>query len=101
VAWNISEADAFLQRPSGMKPDIIRKITSRDLLRFGDPVIPEGYFAEQGYLHRLFQFLQERGRLDRGVSWDRIQKSINRAPLSKILAAPHQYRVQTFHYDLR
>lgn len=101
VAWNISEADAFLQRPSGMKPDIIRKITSRDLLRFGDPVIPEGLFAAQGYLHRLFQFLQARGRLDSGLSWDHIQKSVNRKPLGKILAAPHKYRIKTFDYDLR
>jgi NitT/TauT family transport system substrate-binding protein len=101
VAWNLAEADAFLGRPSGMKPEVIKKITARDLLRFGDPAIPERYFAERGYLHRMFLLLQEKGRIDRVVAWERIRKSVNMTLLDTILSAPGRYRLGTFEYDLR
>lgn len=101
IEWSIRDADAFLGRPSGMKANILKEIMLSDLLRFGDPVLPSQVGADQGHLGKIFQFLQARGRIDRGVLWAKVKASINNDLMKKILSSPKQFKLDSFSYSMR
>mgnify|MGYP003830744437 CR=1 FL=1 len=99
--WSIQTADTFLGKASGRRVATVKRITMQDLLRFGDPVLTVGDFAQNGYLSRTFQFLQSRGMIDAAVSWETVQKSLSNVPMKKILAAPRQYQLNLFSYEAK
>lgn len=101
ISWSIGDADVFLGRTSGMRAPLIKGIVINDLLRFGDPVLPVLAEADQGHLGKMYRFMQERGSIDRNISWTKVQGSINSLVMKRILADPKRFQLNTFSYTVR
>lgn len=98
AGWAKGRAESF-QKKTFASLDLICATTERDILAYAaNPSIPQADREEGGQIHKLFTFLQQKGKLPTSASWPQLRASIDLHLIRGILAQPDTHLLTTYDY---
>lgn len=99
--WSLGAGKRLRGRAVPLSAEEIAVLTMKDILSIASsPAIPESDLAENGAIRKKFDFLKSRGKLPPGASWEKVLRSFDRTPLTRVLANPKRYRLNSFDYAM-
>ena len=98
-AWVLADGEAFTAAPRTLSMAKVVEIVRKDLLEVpGAPAVPSAVDGAPP-LTREFDFLQQQGRIAKGVDSGAISRALAFTGLRQVQAEPKKYRLFSYDYD--
>lgn len=100
ATWSIASTQKFLKEDADLSLGQFKQQIRKNLKLIGSGAIPLTEFADNSYLSRAFSLLKDKGLMEQGSSWQRVQGSVRPSLIQEILLEPDTYQAHVFDYNV-
>jgi len=99
AVWTLEAGKGLKGSPPDWSVEQIAAIVRTDSLKLiSDPFIPSGDLAQEGRMHKAFDFLKMKGKVPASTPWEKIRASMDQAMMKEVVSHPGKYLLNRFDY---
>lgn len=96
--WSMAGTESFLGKRSKLTIAQFKQRIRENLSLVGNTAIPPNEFNKGSYLNRAFRLLQKKGKMNKEVDWEQVQKSLRADLVQEVIKDQDKYKILMFDY---